>query len=64
MDAKKLSESWQERSQEISTQVAMWRVEHPTATLAEIGQAVDEQVWKPDACSRSPETTSANARRT
>jgi hypothetical protein len=44
MDAKTMSERWQERSREISTQVAQWRVEHPTATLAEIEQAVDEQV--------------------
>jgi len=44
MDAKKLSERWQERSQEMSQQVAHWRVEHPTATLAEIERAVDEQI--------------------
>ena len=44
MDAKKLSESWQEQSQEMSTRIARWRVEHPTATLAEIEQAVDEQI--------------------
>jgi DNA-directed RNA polymerase subunit RPC12/RpoP len=44
MDAKTLSESWQKRSQEISSQVAQWRVDHPTATLAEIEQAVDEQM--------------------
>ncbi len=44
MDAKKLSENWQEKSQEISTQVAVWRREHPTATLAQIEQTVDEQL--------------------
>ena len=44
MDAKKLSERWQERSQEISSRVATWRVEHPRATMAEIEQAVEEQI--------------------
>ena len=44
MQAEDLQKRWQAQGEEIFAAVAQWRAAHPTATLAEIEQAVDEQV--------------------
>lgn len=44
MDSERMSEQWQQKSQEVSQAIAQWRQAHPTATLAEIESAVDEQM--------------------
>ena len=44
MKVQELQEQWQEASQEAVAAVAQWRAAHPQATLAEIEQAVDEQM--------------------
>lgn len=44
MKEQELQEQWQAASEKVSTAVAQWRVAHPHATLAEIEQAVDEQM--------------------
>ena len=44
MQPEELQESWKEQGEEAVATVAQWRVAHPKATLAEIEQAVDEQM--------------------
>ena len=44
MQPEELQESWKEQGEEIFAAVAQWRAAHPKATLAEIEQAVDEQM--------------------
>ncbi len=44
MRADEQSRHWQQESEPIFTQIAKWREEHPHATMAEIEQAVDEQM--------------------
>ncbi len=44
MDSERMSEQWQQKSQEVSHAIAQWRQAHPKATLAEIESAVDEQM--------------------
>jgi len=44
MQAEDLQEHWKEQGEETFAAVAQWRVTHPKATLAEIEQAVDEQI--------------------
>ena len=46
MNAEDLQESWKEQGEETFAVVAQWRVAHPKATLAEIEQAVDEQITR------------------
>ena|SRR3989442_4750181 len=46
MKPEKLQESWKEQGAEVFAAVAQWRVAHPKATLAEIEQAVDEQMTR------------------
>ncbi len=44
MDAQEQSQKWQQQSEPMFTQIARWRQEHPHATMAEIEDAVDEQM--------------------
>src|SRR5205823_270153 len=44
MNPEELQQQWQEQAEEAMFAVAQWRVAHPKATLAEIEQAVDEQM--------------------
>ena len=44
MKPEDLQQPWQEQAEEATAAVAQWRVAHPQATLAEIEQAVDEQL--------------------
>jgi RNase P subunit RPR2 len=44
MQPEDLQEHWKEQGEEALATVAQWRVAHPKATLAEIEQAVDEQM--------------------
>jgi hypothetical protein len=44
MQPEDLQENWKEQGEEALATVAQWRVAHPKATLAEIEQAVDEQM--------------------
>ncbi len=44
METKGLQQSWQEQGETVFAAVAQWRAAHPKATLAEIEQAVDEQI--------------------
>lgn len=46
MDAQEQSQKWQQESEPIFTFIAQWRQAHPQATMAEIEQAVDEQMQK------------------
>lgn len=44
MKPEELHQHWQEQAEEAMAAVAQWRVAHPKATLAEIEQAVDDQM--------------------
>ncbi len=44
MKPEDLQQHWKEQGEEAVAAVAQWRVAHPQATLAEIEQAVDEQM--------------------
>ena len=44
MKPEELQHQWQEQAEEAMAVVAQWRVAHPKATLAEIEQAVDDQM--------------------
>jgi RNase P subunit RPR2 len=44
MQPKDLQQRWKEQGEEATAAVAQWRMAHPKATLAEIEQAVDEQI--------------------
>lgn len=44
MQPEDLQASWEEQGEEVFAAVAQWRAAHPKATLAEIEQAVDEQM--------------------
>ncbi len=44
MQPEDLQARWKEQGEETFASVAQWRVAHPQATLAEIEQAVDEQM--------------------
>lgn len=44
MQPEDLQERWKAQGEEIFAAVAQWRAAHPQATLAEIEQAVDEQM--------------------
>jgi hypothetical protein len=44
MQPEDLPARWEEQGEEIFAAVAQWRAAHPQATLAEIEQAVDEQM--------------------
>ena len=44
MQPEDLQEHWKAQGEEALATVAQWRVAHPKATLAEIEQAVDEQM--------------------
>jgi hypothetical protein len=44
MQPEDLQARWNAQGEEIFAAVAQWRAEHPKATLAEIEQAVDEQM--------------------
>ncbi len=44
MDAHALQKRWEEQGATIFAEIATWRAAHPKATLAEIEQAVDEQM--------------------
>ena len=44
MQPEELQQHWKEQGEEALAAVAQWRVAHPKATLAEIEQAVDEQI--------------------
>ncbi len=44
MQPEELQERWKAQGEEIFAAVAQWRAAHPQATLAEIEQAVDEQM--------------------
>jgi hypothetical protein len=46
MQPEDLQEQWKEQGEEAMAAVAQWRVAHPQATLAEIEQAVDEQMHR------------------
>jgi hypothetical protein len=46
MKPEDLQQSWNEQGEGAFTAVAQWRVAHPRATLAEIEQAVDEQITR------------------
>jgi hypothetical protein len=46
MQPEDLQERWKERGEQVFACVAQWRVAHPQATLAEIEQAVDEQIHR------------------
>ena len=44
MQPEELQARWEEQGEDIFAAVAQWRAAHPKATLAEIEQAVDEQM--------------------
>ena len=44
MQPEDLQQRWEEQGEEVFAAVAQWRAAHPKATLAEIEQAVDEQM--------------------
>ena len=44
MQPEDLQKRWEEQGEDIFAAVAQWRAAHPKATLAEIEQAVDEQM--------------------
>ena len=44
MQSEELQKRWEEEGEEVFATVAQWRAAHPKATLAEIEQAVDEQI--------------------
>ena len=44
MQPEDLQERWKEQGEQVFASVGQWRVAHPQATLAEIEQAVDEQM--------------------
>jgi RNase P subunit RPR2 len=44
MQPEDLQQRWKEYGEEATAAVAQWRMAHPKATLAEIEQAVDEQI--------------------
>ena len=44
MQPEDLQARWEEQGEDIFAAVAQWRAAHPKATLAEIEQAVDEQM--------------------
>lgn len=44
MKAEEQSRQWHQQSEPIFAHIARWREEHPQATMAEIEQAVDEQM--------------------
>ncbi len=44
MKPEELHQHWREQAEEAMAAVAQWRVAHPKATLAEIEQAVDDQM--------------------
>lgn len=44
METKDVEARWQQQAEEAVTNVAQWRQKHPKATLAQIEQAVDEQM--------------------
>jgi YgiT-type zinc finger domain-containing protein len=46
MHPEDLQARWNEQGEEIFAAVAQWRAAHPHATLAEIEQAVDEQMHR------------------
>jgi YgiT-type zinc finger domain-containing protein len=46
MQPEDLQENWKDQGEEALATVAQWRVAHPKATLAEIEQAVDEQIHR------------------
>ena len=46
MQPEDLQKRWEEQGEEIFAAVAQWRAAHPKATLAEIEQAVDEQMHR------------------
>src|SRR6516164_3374613 len=44
MQPEDLQKRWEEQGEDIFASVAQWRAAHPKATLAEIEQAIDEQM--------------------
>jgi RNase P subunit RPR2 len=46
MKPEDLQESWKEQGAAVFAAITQWRVAHPKATLAEIEQAVDEQITR------------------
>ncbi len=46
METEEQSGKWHEQSQPIFAHIAQWRQDHPHATMAEIEQAVDEQMQR------------------
>jgi len=44
MQPEDLQQRWKEQGEEATAAIAQWRMAHPQATLAEIEQAVDEQI--------------------
>ena len=44
MQPEDLQQRWEEEGENVFAAVAQWRTAHPKATLAEIEQAVDEQI--------------------
>ncbi len=44
MQPEDLQKRWEEQGEDVFAAVAQWRAAHPKATLAEIEQAVDEQM--------------------
>jgi RNase P subunit RPR2 len=46
MQPEDLQQHWKGQGEEAVATVAQWRVAHPKATLAEIEQAVDEQIHR------------------
>jgi RNase P subunit RPR2 len=46
MQPEDLQERWKKQGEEAFACVAQWRVAHPQATLAQIEQAVDEQIHR------------------
>ena len=70
MHPEDLQQRWEEEGEDVFAAVAQWRAAHPKATLAEIEQAVDQQinrlraVWTAVASARTSETEVADAWRT
>lgn len=46
MQPEELEERWKYLGEQVFADVAAWRASHPQATLAEIEQAVDEQIYR------------------
>ena len=44
MSSEELMQPWQQKSEQVAQVMRAWRQAHPTATLAEIEAAVDEQM--------------------